>query len=337
MAFRSSLLVLFLLSLIAFPLLSNGEISEGLAKKIKSINARGAHYGLVVSGEAELNVFLAVGVFQPVDISGRRFHVGMFRGSRTILVMSGSGSVNAAQTTQLLLTHFRVKGVIHYGRAASANPKYLRVGDVAIPSQFAHTAVWYWQKFRRDEGSFDHQIANLTFSDFNVDKNVLNFLQSVYLQPETVYSKPEEGDSIFWFNADDNLYATAEKIEDVELDRCLFKSLICLPKQPKIKRIERASSADIYLNNEAYRNFLHKELNVGSIDTETAAIAMVCESEKAAFLAMRSITNYAGGPSLENDVSVIKKLWTSHASVAVGAIFDKLAPGDSTLRLVNSK
>ncbi|GLJ52827.1 hypothetical protein SUGI_1125420 [Cryptomeria japonica] len=299
MAFRSY--VLFLVSLIAFPLLSNGEIPEDVAEKIKSINARGAHYGLVVSGEAELNVFLAEGVFQPLDISGRRFHVGMFRMRRTILVMSGSGSVNAAQTTELLLTHFRVK--------ANFPPP-------------------------RDDKSFDRQIANLTFSDFNVRKNVLNILQSVYLQPETVYSKPEEGVPIFWFNADDKLYASAEEIEPVELDRCVAKSLICLPMQPKIKRVERASSADIYMNNVAYRNFLHKELNVDTIDTATAAIAMVCESQKKPFLAMRSITNYAGGPSLENDVSVIKQLWTSHASVAVGAIFDKLAPGDSTLRLV---
>ncbi|GLJ52826.1 hypothetical protein SUGI_1125410 [Cryptomeria japonica] len=167
--------------------------------------------------------------------------------------MSGSGSVNAAQTTQLLLSHFRVKAVIHYGRAASANPKNIRVGDVAIPSQFARNGVWYWQNFPppRDNKSFDRQIANFTFSDFNVKKNVLNFLQRVYLQPETVYSKPEEGVSMFWFNADDKLYATAEEIEPVELPRCVGKSLTCLPKQPKIKRVERASSADIYLNNLA--------------------------------------------------------------------------------------
>lgn len=52
--------------------------------------------------------------------------------------------LNAGITTQLLLTLFKVKGVLHYGIAGNANPN-LEIGDVAIPKYWAHTGLWNWQ------------------------------------------------------------------------------------------------------------------------------------------------------------------------------------------------
>jgi len=54
--------------------------------------------------------------------------------------------INAAITTQLLLSFFDVEGVIHYGIAGNANPD-LHIGDVAIPQYWAHTGLWNWQVF----------------------------------------------------------------------------------------------------------------------------------------------------------------------------------------------
>lgn len=52
--------------------------------------------------------------------------------------------LNAGITTQLLLSLFKVKGVLHYGIAGNANPK-LQIGDVTIPQYWAHTGLWNWQ------------------------------------------------------------------------------------------------------------------------------------------------------------------------------------------------
>ncbi|GLJ52828.1 hypothetical protein SUGI_1125460 [Cryptomeria japonica] len=208
MAFHSPAFFLFLLT--AIPLLSHAEIAEEVAVKIKLINAKGKHYGLLVSSEAELKVVLDQGWFHPdedlpsLDISGRRFYVGEVEGCRTILAMTGTGSVNAAQTTQLLLTHFSVRAVIHNGRAASAKPNDLSIGDIAVPSQFAHTGVWYCEKFGGDDGSFTREIAHLTFSEYNFgEKN-------------------------------DKLLATAKEIEGMDLAQSVGKSLMV-----KIKRVEK--------------------------------------------------------------------------------------------------
>lgn len=44
----------------------------------------------------------------------------------------------------MLLTLFRVKGVLHYGIAGNADPQ-LEIGDVTIPQYWAHTGLWNWQ------------------------------------------------------------------------------------------------------------------------------------------------------------------------------------------------
>jgi len=204
--FSSSLFLFFLLC-VAFPFHSHAEIPREVAEKIERVNRRGEHYGLVVSSRQELRVVLdeRSGTFRPdrelptIDISGRRFHVGQIGGRRSLVVMCGRGMMNAAQTTQLLVTLFRVRAVVEYGRGASANPNKLNIGDVAIPRQFAHTGLIYWEKFGGDDERYDRDIANLTFSDYNVGKSkeqVANELQSIYPQREEVFSmrgKAEEG------------------------------------------------------------------------------------------------------------------------------------------------
>jgi hypothetical protein len=46
----------------------------------------------------------------------------------------------------------------------------------------------------------------------------------------------------------------------------------------------RASTADIYLDNAAYRQFLFKEFNVSTVDEESSAIVMVSRNKKNRFI-----------------------------------------------------
>jgi len=52
--------------------------------------------------------------------------------------------VNAGVTTQLLVSLFRLKGVLHYGIAGNADVN-LEIGDVTIPQYWAHSGLWNWQ------------------------------------------------------------------------------------------------------------------------------------------------------------------------------------------------
>lgn len=52
--------------------------------------------------------------------------------------------MNAATTTQLLLTLFDVEGVLHPGIAGNADSS-LMIGDVTIAKAWAHLGLLYWQ------------------------------------------------------------------------------------------------------------------------------------------------------------------------------------------------
>lgn len=52
--------------------------------------------------------------------------------------------MNAGVTTQLLVSLFRLKGVLHYGIAGNADVN-LEIGDVTIPQYWAHSGLWNWQ------------------------------------------------------------------------------------------------------------------------------------------------------------------------------------------------
>ena len=63
-------------------------------------------------------------------IDGHVFRVGVIEGVPVVLVMTGIGLMNAANTTRLLLDHFEVSGVVV---SAVAGSMQLPIGDVAVP------------------------------------------------------------------------------------------------------------------------------------------------------------------------------------------------------------
>ena len=61
--------------------------------------------------------------------------------------------------------------------------------------------------------------------------------------------------------------------QGIELDLCLAG--VCLPKQPKLVLGVKGTTADFFVENAAYSNFLHSTFNVSSIDMESAEVFMV--------------------------------------------------------------
>lgn len=60
----------------------------------------------------------------------------------------------------------------------------------------------------------------------------------------------------------------------MELERCV-NSTECLPQKPKLVVGLQASTANVFVDNAAYRDFLFNTFQVSSVDTESAAVAMV--------------------------------------------------------------
>uniref|UniRef100_A0A0C9QPX5 TSA: Wollemia nobilis Ref_Wollemi_Transcript_14289_1408 transcribed RNA sequence n=1 Tax=Wollemia nobilis TaxID=56998 RepID=A0A0C9QPX5_9CONI len=329
----------FLLPLIIFPSQLLAEIPSDVLQNIERVNRRGPSYAIIVADKNQLSVVVSPEneAFKPdseisrIDVShSLRFHIGYMSDRRVIVVMSGRGLVNTARTTQVLLNLFNIGAVVHYGRASNANPDQLNIGDVAIPARIAHYGRFHWEKFGGDSGDYHRDIAKLTFSDHNLVKmRVPNRLESIYLQPEMVMTKPEVQEERFFIDVNQKLYRFAQKIEGLELAKCgpaIRSPKMCLQRQPMVRRVESGCSANIDVNNVAFRDFLRNNLNITTIDIESAGVALVCFNEKTPWLKMGSIFNFAGGapPGGENDMAAIEGIWVSHLRVSLAELFRHL-------------
>lgn len=312
---------------------ADGAVPPSSMAKIGMMNSRGPYIAIVVPNSFEMNPLLQSPSFVPnetlpyLDISGRRFRIGRLENEKVIIVMTGLSMLNAGITTELLLTLFNVKGVLHYGIAGNANPN-LQIGDVTIPQYWAHTGLWNWQRFGdgpdselafESDGDYTRKIGYLNITGFNnhtssgqADQNLLN---NVWYQPEEIFpvdGVPEVRQHAFWVPVDKHYFTVSKKIKDLKLGQCVNST--CLPRAPMVVRVDRGVSANVFVDNSAYRQFLYSKFNATAIDMESASIALVCHQHKMPFIAIRSLSDLAGGgSSLSNEAAIFASLAVQNA------------------------
>ncbi|KAF3790715.1 Bark storage protein [Nymphaea thermarum] len=290
----------------------------GLAQRV---NADGPYIGLVMADADEEAALVATGLFTPrtdlppLEFSGRRFNVGDIFGINVIYVKSGERRMNAGITVQILLDVFDVCGIVHYGTAGSANDS-LTVGDVSIPRFFAFTGSWKWTKATDAYGS---QTAELEFGAFNVPMKGKNLLGKVEFQSEDFFSDGHEMEEVFWLELHGAWYKAAEQLQDLVLERCINET--CSSEHPKVIAGLKSSTADIYVDNAAYRDFLFQTFEVSTVDEESAAIVMTAMSGNTPVIVFRGVSDLAGGAA---------------AAAAAGSAANHLSASLSDLAYVNS-
>lgn len=332
--------LLFLL-LVVVPCVVSAAIPDSVTRAVRQANRHGPYIGVVVPNSFEMEPLLrspslspAKGMHPFLDVAGRRFRFGKIGEQKVIIVMTGLGMLNAGVTTQLLLTLFDVKGIVHFGIAGNADPDR-QIGDVTVPRYWAHTGLWNWQRHGdgpEDElslesnGDYTRRYGNLNFTDYNVDKNCQssgNLLNSVWYQPEEVFpvaGTPEQRSHALWVPVDGHYYELAKKLEGLKLQGCVngTNSSACLPRRPVVARVERGCSASVFVDNAAYREFLRSRFAVTAIDMETAGVALVALQQGTPFIAIRSLSDLAGGGSAEsNEAGMFAPLAAQNAVLVV--------------------
>ncbi|KAK9153808.1 hypothetical protein Sjap_001288 [Stephania japonica] len=247
---------------------------------IRKLNREGPFVGLITVYAPEENAFFATNAFKPhsrhpfVDLSGRRFRIGKVGGKEVVYVRCGVGMRNAVAATQQMLDLFKVAGVIHFGIAGSLENS-LRTGYVSIPKQFAQTGLLEWLKPNATVGS--EYFAHLDIGSYNVPEGEgINQLGHIGYRAEEFYSEsgvPNVLQRVVWANVSQNWYNIAAKLEGMELERCL-NSTVCLPEVPKVVIGQRGSTANIFVDNSAYREFLSKTFGVSLAEMESASVIM---------------------------------------------------------------
>ncbi|XP_059628400.1 bark storage protein A-like [Cornus florida] len=329
------LLTLFLISLLVFPASAIPLRRWKSLDTIKALNRKGPYLGLITVYPPEEDAFFVTGAFKPhprhpfVDLSGRRFRVGQIEGKKAIYVRCGMGMVNAAAATQQMLDVFDITGVIHFGIAGNVNNS-MSIGDVTIPKQFAHTGLWDWLKPNGTMGTND--VAHLDIGSYNMPKgDGSNLLGHIGYSPEQFFSEsgtPNKAQRLLWAQITDNWLRLAARLQGMELERCVNSSL-CLPEKPKLLVGLRGSSANIFVDNAAYRDFLFRTFQVSSVDMESAAVVMTSLSNGFPVIVIRGLSDLAGGQPGKNQIDIFGPLAALNAAKAV-IHFVKTLPGHAS-------
>ncbi|KAJ1262207.1 hypothetical protein BS78_09G089000, partial [Paspalum vaginatum] len=282
----------------------HAAVQESTARSIRTVNRRGPFLGVVVPNIFEMKPLLGSASFSSSEkVLPLRFRFDIIGEQKVVIVMTGLGM---------------------YSIIAGNADRDRQIGDVAVPRYWAHTGLWNRQTTRGNSGS-------LNFTDYSVDKNgqsdaAANLLNGVWYQPEEVFpasGTPEVREHAFWVPVDGHYYDLSRKLEDLELEGCVVNNgtTTCLPRRPVVAMVERGCSASVFVDNAAYREFHSSRFGVTAIDMETAAVALVALQQGAPFIAVRALSDLAGGGSAQsNEAGVFASLAAQNA-VAVAVEF----------------
>ncbi|KAL7215268.1 hypothetical protein ACSBR1_027434 [Camellia fascicularis] len=312
-----------LISSLVFPLSATPLKRRKSLNAIKYLNHKGPYLGLITVYPPEEKAFFATKAFKLdpihpfVDLSGRRFRVGKLHGKKVIYVRCGVGMMNAAATTQQMLDLFDITGIVHFGIAGNVNNS-MSIGDVTIPKQFAHTGIWDWLKLNGTLGTND--VADLKIGSYNVPKmQGINLLGQIGYSYEEFFSesgKPDTAQPLLWLQITRKWLQFAASLEGMELEQCVNSS-VCLPQKPKLVVGLRGSTANIFVDNAAYRDFLFNTFQVSSADMESAAVVMTSKSNGYPVIVIRGLSNLAGGQPGQNSIDILGPLAALNAAKAV--------------------
>ena len=247
------------------------------------------------------------------SLNGVEFVTGALQRREVVLFLSGISVVNAAMTAQLALDHFEIERIVFSGIAGGVDPA-LRIGDVVIADRwgqylelvFARETEGGWRK----PPFFDYPYANFG----------MLFPRSVSVQragapgPETR----------FWFAADPALLAAARvAAAEVVLARCTTDGT-CLRYHPRVVVGGPGVSGGAFIDNEELREYAFDTFGARVLDMESAAVAHVAYANGIPFLAIRSLSDLAGGGDGENQMEAFLGLAAGNATTVVKALLRAL-------------
>ena len=247
-------------------------------------------------------------------INGVEFVAGALQGQNVVLFLSGISVVNAAMTVQLALDHFNIDRIIFSGVAGGVDPS-LHIGDVVIADRWGQYLEMLYAR-QVGDGWAKPPFFEYPFANFG-----MMFPRSVTVQSAGM-SAPE---TRFWFPVDETLMAYARSaVDDVVLDRCLAEGP-CLQQTPRIVVGGPGVSGSVFVDNAAFREYTFKTFGARVLDMESAVVAHVAYANGVPFIAIRSLSDLAGGGEGQNQIEVFLGLAASNSAAVVEALLRAMA------------
>ena len=248
-----------------------------------------------------------------LSVNGVAFTAGTLEGREVVLFLSGISVVNAAMTVQLALDHFAIERVVFSGIAGGVDPG-LNIGDVVIADRWGQ---YLEMLFARE---VDGGWATMPFFEYPYANFGMMFPRSVtVLRPGADHPQTR-----FWFPVDEALLASARSVaNDAALARCTAEDM-CLNEAPRIVVGGSGVSGGAFIDNAAFRTWA---FGARVLDMESAAVAHVAYANDVPFIAVRSLSDLAGGGEGANQMEVFLGLAAGNAASVVKALL-RAMPGE---------
>lgn len=243
------------------------------------------------------------------------FVTGTLEGREVVLFLSGVSMVNAAMTAQMALDRFNIEALVFSGIAGGVDPA-LSIGDIVVAGQwgpYLHMVI-----ARETDGSYSvPPFYGTPFPNYG-----MMFPEPVDVRPK----KPGDPDDKFWFEADAAMLETARKAAGtVKLERCDDDGT-CLDKAPRVVVGGNGVSGSAFVDNADFRRYVFDTFKAQVLDMESAAVAQVAFANDVPFIAIRSLSDLAGGGEGANELGTFFNLAAANSAAMVRAFLAASAP-----------
>lgn len=225
---------------------------------------------------------LQEGGFTEKRVKGFRYFIGSVEGKDVVVFETGISMVNAAMALQLALERLPISHVLFAGVAGGTDPA-LHVGDVVIPEQWAyHCEAAYFNPTRDGKGWMKADYFKQRYPNFG-----LIFPNDMF----AIRAGKEKFERVPYFPVDVAL---------LEVARRAIKKLgpVISEKTGRAITVSVGGvgvTGTVFLDNRDYRKFVHETWGARCTDMETTAYAHVCYTNEIPFLAVRALSDLAGG------------------------------------------
>ncbi|WP_419826748.1 5'-methylthioadenosine/S-adenosylhomocysteine nucleosidase [Sphingomonas sp.] len=223
-------------------------------------------------------------VKDPIEerIAGTRYVSGRILGRPVLLFLSGMSMINAAMTAERAIQRYGPARLLFSGIAGGLDPK-LGVGDVVVPGRWAQPLEATFA--REGPGGFAPPRDGLLASPADIPGFGMIHARQVEVPGER---GPEWRR---WFDANAALLAV---VRDASL-QAVLKHDDRLGRLPAIHVGGSGVSSPVFVDNAAYHDHLFTAWGARVVDMESAAVAQVASAHGLPFVALRSVSDLAGG------------------------------------------
>ena len=224
-------------------------------------------------------------VGQPVELAQHKISIGYRKGEKLYVVRTGAGNINAAMTTQAVLTRYKVDRVISIGVAGNLNDDW-KVDDVLVATdvvnhqQGKETPAGFAAKepaiSRQLSAEYGHKCEELRSNAMEVARALLDGSQPARTNGATEVLRQAQGGNI-------------------------VGGLKAESRQPRAGiRQGRLVSGDSFIASTEKRKWLRQTFKADAVDMVAGGIAGVCEANGVPYVIIRVLSDNADESASED-------------------------------------